>query len=264
MSLPEFQRALTAFVASPELCRAAVANPRRLTEEYDLTEKELNRLLHSAQQPGMKLCWSLHRANRFGPVHAILPLTCRALGPNLRRELDAFWNGALPEDLQFKSEAERFAAFLQRRAREGRLELPVVDDLVSFELAMAELRFMPQLQIRETLERAETLADATTLVLHPLTRLLHFRHDPERLLATIISEHPIPADLARGDYHLLVDGQGEGIAIRLLDSRLAGILNAFNLGVPPVLDDSEVRSLLDAGLIARWPDKEISSFHRCL
>ena len=97
-----------------------------------------------------------------------------------------------------------------------------------------------------------------------MTRLLHFRHDPERLLATIISEHPIPADLARGDYHLLVDGQGEGIAIRLLDSRLAGILNAFNLGVPPVLDDSEVRSLLDAGLIARWPDKEISSFHRCL
>jgi hypothetical protein len=264
MSLPEFQRALTAFVASPELCRAAVANPRRLTEEYDLTEKELRRLLHSAQQPGMKLCWSLHRANRLGPVHAILPLTCRALGPNLRRELDAFWNGALPEDLQFKSEAERFAAFLQRRAREGRLELPVMDDLVSFELAMAELRFMPQRQIRETLKCAETLADATTLVLHPLTRLLHFRHDPERLLATIISEHPIPADLARGDYHLLLDGRGERIAVRLLDSHLAGILNAFNLGVPPVLDDSELRSLLDAGLIACWPDKEISSFHRCL
>src|SRR5207244_6130336 len=101
----------------------------------------------------------------------------------LRRELDAFWNRALPEDLQFKSEAERFAAFLQRRAREGRLEFPVVDDLVSFELAMAELRFMPQRQIRETLERAEMLAHATTLVLHPLTRLLHFRHAPERLLA---------------------------------------------------------------------------------
>ena len=264
MSLPEFQRALTALVASPKLCRAAVVDSRRFTKEYDLTERELKRLLYSAQQPGMKVCWSLYRANRFGPIHAILPLTCRALGQYLRRELDAFWNGALPEDLQFKSEAERFASFLRRRAREGQFELPVVDDLVSFELAMAELRFMPQRQIRETLARAETLADATTLVLHPLIRLLHFRHDPERLLASIIGERPIPADLASGDYHLLVDGQGEGMAIRLLDARLADILNAFNLGVPPVLDDSEVRVLLQAGLIARWPDKEISSLHRCL
>lgn len=259
MSLPEFQRALTAFVASPELCRAAVADRRRFAEEYDLSERELKRLLYSAQQPGMKVCWSLHRVNRFGPIHAILPLTCRALGQYLRRELDAFWNAALPEDLQFKSEAERFASFLRRRACEEQFELPVVNDLVSFELAMTELRFLPQRQIRETLARAETLAGATTLVLHPLIRLIHFRHDPERLLGSIIGGRPIPADLARGDYHLLVDAQGEGMAIRLLDARLADILNAFNLGVPPLLDDSKVGVLLQAGLIARWPDKEISS-----
>ena len=253
MSLPEFQRALTDFVASPELCRDAVADPRRFAGKYDLTERELKRLLHSAQQPGMKVCWSLHRANRFGPMHAILPLTCRALGPDLRRELDAFWHGALPEDLQFKSEAERFASFLRRRVREGHLAVPVVDDLVSFELAMAELRFMPQRQIREKLLRAEAFADGTTLVLHPFVRLLRFQHDPERLLATIISERPLPADLARGDYHLLVDGKNGGMAIRLIDPRLAEILNGFKLGVPILVDEAEITALLKAGLVARWP-----------
>src|SRR5262245_37475610 len=115
MSLRDFQRALTGFVASPELCRAAVTDPRCLIEQYDLTDRELKRLLYSAQQRGMKVSWSLHRANRFGPMHAILPLTCRALGKYLRRELDAFWNGALPTDMQFKAEAERFASFLKRR-----------------------------------------------------------------------------------------------------------------------------------------------------
>jgi hypothetical protein len=258
MSLPEFQRALTDVVASPELCRAAAADASRLTGEYDLTERELKRLLHSAPQPGMKVRWSLHRANRFGPMQAILPLTCRALGPHLRRELDAFWNGELPEDVQFKSEAGRFASFLRRRLSEGRLDLPVLNDLVSFELAMAELRFMPQRQIRETLVRAETLVDATTLILHPFIRLLLFQHDPERLLASAIGERPVPSDLTRGDYHLLVDGKDGGMAIRLLDARLANILNAFNLGVPPFLDESEVKVLLKAGLIARWPHKEAS------
>jgi len=256
MSLQEFQHALADFVASPELCRAAVADPRRLAEKYDLTGREVNRLLHSAQQPGMKVCWSLYRANRFGPVHAILPLTCRALGQNLRRELDAFWNGALPEDLQFKSEAERFASFLRRRAREGQLALPVVDDLVAFELALAELRFMPRRQIRESLRRAESLADATILVLHPFIRLLHFEHDPERLLPTLLSERPLSSDLARGDYHLLVGGKDGGMAIRLLDARLADILNTFKLGIPALLEDSEVKALLAAGLIARWPRHE--------
>jgi hypothetical protein len=244
MLLPEFKRALTDFVASPELCRAAAADPSRLTGEYDLTERELKRLLHSAKQPGMKVCWSLHRANRFGPMRAILPLTCRALGQHLRRELDAFWNGALPEDMQFKSEADRFASFLLRRVCEGQLDLPVLDDLLSFELAMTELRFMPQRPIRETLARAGTLVGATTLILHPFIRLLHFQHDPERLLASAIGERPVPSDLTRGDYHPLVDGKDGGMAIRLLDARLANILNASNLGIPPLLEESDVEVLL--------------------
>lgn len=253
MSLPEFQRALTAFVASPELCRAAVADPDRFAAGYELTALELKRLLHSAQQPGMKVCWSLHRANRLGPIHAVLPLTCRALGEYLRRELDAFWNGEPPEDVQFKSEAERFATFLRGRMSDGHLDLPVVNDLLAFELAMADLRFLPQRQIREALLEAESGGGGTTLVLHPFIRLLHFRHDPEPLLTTVIGERPLPADLPRGNYHVLVDGKYGGMAIRVLDVRLSKILEAFNQGIPHGLDDSEIHSLLNAGLIACWP-----------
>jgi hypothetical protein len=252
LSLPEFQRALTDFVASPEKCREALANPRRLTETYDLDERELKRLLHSAQQPGMKVCWSLYRANRLGPIHATLPITCQALGPLLRQELDAFWNEALPEDLQFKSEGERFASFLRSRMRADSSDFAVLDDLISFELAVTELRFLPQAAVRETMARSETLTDAG-LVLHPLIRLLHFRSDPERLLEALTNEHAIPADLAAGDYHLLVDGRYEAMAIRLLDERLAVILNSFKLGIPHRLDGSEIDTLIRGGLIVRWP-----------
>jgi hypothetical protein len=250
--LPEFQRALTDFVASPERCRAALADPRCLAETYDLDERELKRLLHSARQPGMKVCWSLHRANRLGPIYATLPLTCRVLGPLLRREVDAFWNDALPEDLQFKSEGERFASFLRNRMRADSFDFAVLDDLISFELAVTELRFLSQAAIRETLARSEALTDAA-LVLHPLIRLLSFRSDPERLLDALTNARAIPVDLAAGDYHLLVDARNEAMAIRLLDARLAGILNCFKLGVSPMLNNSEIDVLLRAGLIARWP-----------
>lgn len=252
MSLAEFQRALTDLVASPERCRAALADPRRLTETYDLSEREWKRLLHSAQQPGMKVCWALHRANRLASIHATLPLTCRALGSLLRQEVDAFWSEALPKDLQFRPEAERFVSFLRSRMREGSLDLPVLDDLISFELAVAELRFMPQGTIRETLARSETLA-GVSLILHPLIRLLPFRRDPERLLEALTNERDLPTDLAAGDYHLVVDGRDEAMSIRLLDPRLASILHAFKLGAPPMLDGSEIDLLLKAGLIARWP-----------
>lgn len=254
MSLPEFQRALTDLIASPERCRAALADPHRLTETYDLNERERKRLLHSARQPGMKVCWALYRANRLASIHATLPLTCRALGSLLRREVDAFWNEALPKDLQFRPEAERFVSFLRSRMRDGCLDLPVLDDLISFELAVAELRFTPQAAIREILARSETLADAS-MILHPLIRLLPFRSDPERLLEALTNERDIPTDLAAGDYHLLVDGREEAMSIRLLDPRLAGILHSFELAAPPTLDDSEIDLLLKAGLIARWSTK---------
>jgi len=256
MSLREFQRALGDFVASPELCRAAIADPRWVRGEYELTDRELKRLLHSAEQPGMQVCWSLHRANRFGPIHAVLPLTCRALGSLLRRELDAFWGGALPQDLQFKSEAQRFASFLRRRVRDGHLPIPVVDDLVSFELALADLRFLPQRNVRETLRRAEAAPGETRLILHPLVRLLRFRHDPERLLAALINEKPLPPDLRPGNHYLLIDGNDGAMAIRLLDERLGGILSTFDLGIPQSLSEVDLEALRKAGLIARWPKDE--------
>jgi hypothetical protein len=93
------------------------------------------------------------------------------------------------------------------------------------------------------------------MILHPLIRLLPFRSDPERLLEALTNERDIPADLAAGDYHLLVDGREKAMSIRLLDARLAGILHSFEFGAPPTLDDSEIDLLLKAGLIARWSTK---------
>src|ERR1041385_1352613 len=104
MSLRSFQRVLSEMVASPEFCREALVCPGKLSKNYDLTPLEYKRVVHCLRHRGMKVCWSLHRANRLGPIDAVLPLTCTALGSDLRGELELFWEQALPKDLQFRSE----------------------------------------------------------------------------------------------------------------------------------------------------------------
>jgi hypothetical protein len=252
MALPGFQRALADLVASPEACREALERPAQLAQRYDLTGLEMRRLQHCARHRGIKVCWALHRANRLGPIYAVLPLTCVALGAHLRRELEAFWGAALPRDLQFKTEGERFAAFLLHRLREGALCLPVLDDLVPFELAVAELRFQPRRPILDALARASDARDAT-LVLHPFLRLLRFAHDPEPLLEALTQDRPVPPALARGAYHVLVDATGEGLAVRLLDPQLARLLESFKPDREVEGTNGDVNALLKAGLIARWP-----------
>jgi hypothetical protein len=252
MALPGFQRALADLVASPEACCEALAHPQRVAQRYQLTGLELRRLQHCARHRGIKVCWALHRANRLGPVYAVLPLTCVALGPRLRTELEAFWSAALPRDLQFKTEGERFAAFLLRRRRDGALCLPVLDDLVPFELAVAELRFQPRRPVLETLARASDAPDATW-VMHPFLRLLRFSHDPERLLEALTQDRPVPAALARGEYDVLVDATGEGLAVRLLDPRLARLLESLKSDLEIDATPADIDALREAGLIARWP-----------
>jgi hypothetical protein len=250
MSIRGFQRAMADMVSSPELCRETLEKPSGVGTRYDLTELERRRLLHCIGHRGMKVCWGLQRANRLGPIHAIFPLTCVALGSHLRNELELFWRDALPRDLQFQREGDRFAAFLLRRVRSGELEAPVLEDVVPFEVAVAELRFQSRRAIREALARAESAPDAI-LVLHPFVRLIPFNHEPERLLEMLGQDQPTPPNLARGQFFVLVDHKDQALAIRVLDTRLGLILNSLNPGSP--LSDADRESLLQAGLIARWP-----------
>ncbi|MEY2488922.1 MAG: hypothetical protein QOC70_864 [Verrucomicrobiota bacterium] len=255
MSIRGFQRALADLVSSPDLCRETLDTPASLGTRYDLTELEQRRLLYCAGHRGMKVCWGLHRANRLGPIHANFRLTCVALGSHLRDELEAFWRDSLPRDLQFQSESDRFAAFLFRRVRDRELNLPIIEDVMRFELAISSLRFQSRRQVSGTLAQAAVETNFV-MTLHPFLRLIQFSHEPERLLEALTQKQPVPSDLARGEFFVLADAKKEGApAIRIVDNRLGNILNSFQLGFPPPLSAAEMNSLLDAGLIARWPQE---------
>lgn len=253
MSIRGFQRALADLVSSPDLCRATLAKPTSLETRYDLTELEQRRLLYCAGHRGMKVCWGLYRANRLGPIHANFRLTCVALASHLRDELEAFWRDSLPRDLQFQSESDRFAAFLFRRVQDRELNLPIIEDVVRFELAVSSLRFQSRRQVSRTLSQAAAETNFV-MILHPFLRLIRFSHEPERLLEALTQKQPVPSDLARGEFFVLVDAKEEGTpAIRIVDTRLGNVLNSFQLGLTPPLSSAEMNSLLDGGLIARWP-----------
>lgn len=252
MSIRGFQRALADMVSSPDLCREASQKPAMLETRYELTARERRRLLYCVGHRGMKVCWGLHRANRLGPIHANLRLTCLALGPHLRDELEAFWRDSLPRDLQFQSESDRFAAFLLRRIRAGELRLPVIEDVLRYELALSSLRFQSRRQVSETLALGAREKDFV-MVLHPFLRLITLRHEPDRFLAALTERQPVPSDLLRGEFFVLLDAREEELAVRILDNELGSLLDNFQRGLAPPLGVAEMNSLLDAGFIARWP-----------
>jgi hypothetical protein len=110
--LIEFQRALADLTASPSLCRQVRAEPQRLRERYDLTDREWRRLVAIVASKGMEANCILYRANRLAPVALNLPETCAALGDDLNRLISAYWETEAITDVHFLVEADRFCRFL--------------------------------------------------------------------------------------------------------------------------------------------------------
>jgi hypothetical protein len=144
MSLEQFQRAFADLAASPPLCLAVRSNAEGL-DEYNLTARERERLHAMASHPGMSHNCTLYRANRLTPIARCLPATCLHLGPRLRAEFDNFLTTASGAfDLQFRGEAERFAAYLI-----ARLDCGALDD--------TELRHCLDRELRELAEDFDPL-----------------------------------------------------------------------------------------------------------
>jgi hypothetical protein len=196
MSLLGFQRALAGLVASPEFCTRAIESPETALTSYELTDQERVRLVTMVRDPLMATNCVLYRANRMTPIFMFFPMTCRLLGPDLRRELDAFWSAECAIDLQYLRETERFERFVKKRARLGLLSSQYVEEIVEYEAAAMALRF------------ANRLAG-------PMTRLVRFSHHPERLLGSLRRAETIPENLLRGDYCVLIEARDDFLEARL-------------------------------------------------
>lgn len=111
--LVDFQRALADLTASPRLCRDVRRDPAVLNERYALTDREWRRLAGIASSKGMEANCILYRANRLAPIALNLPDTCKALGDDLTRLVDAYWDSEPITDVHFLVEADRFCRFLR-------------------------------------------------------------------------------------------------------------------------------------------------------
>src|SRR6266511_1312265 len=94
--LADFQQALADLTASPDLCIRVRNDPSVLRGRYELTDREHNRLVGIVGHRGMECACIIYRANRLAPLALNIPLTCKALGKDLRSLLSEFWE-AYPE-----------------------------------------------------------------------------------------------------------------------------------------------------------------------
>jgi hypothetical protein len=187
VSVADFQRALSALIASPRLCLQLRAGEEGVLAAYELSERERRRLETVVRQPGMSVSCSIYRANRLTAVASGLPFTCLLLGDGLAPLLDRFWDGE-QGDMQFGPEVERFGRFLE--AELALLPGPYLEEVLAFELALNALRNR----------------DGTARV--------HFGHDPRAVLGAL-AEGRIPAAVESVGHDVVVSGRAGEVTVRV-------------------------------------------------
>ena len=236
-------------VASPDLCVALVQSPEEVLGRYDLSDRDRRRLVEVVQQPGMLVNCSLYRANRLSPIYNLIPHTCFLLGDALLDEATEFWNGFRETRLQFHEEVMQFGDFLRRRIELGLLQNPMLAEVLEYELALNEFRYTGRLDVLMRLELSNSVArESNRIRLHPLIRVLLFNHEPGPLLRLLDERKPPPYELAEGEFWLLLDGKGEEVEVKLIDSGVGRLLKAIEAGPAVSLSEDDVELLIEAGL----------------
>lgn len=224
MSLHAFQRALCELIGSPDLCLAVRADASTFLGRYDLSPRERDRVLDIVWQRGMSTNCTLYRSNRVTPIYTLLHYTCVVLGDRLKEVLEAYWAATDLRDLEFKHEILRFARFLEDRMARNAIDDPFVEEVLAFELALNELRFAPRREmLRQWSDRPDTAGPATHLRMHPLMRVVRFRHDPEALLSAL-AEGRVPRELQEAEAFLLLSVVDDPMSARMLDPQAGRLL----------------------------------------
>jgi hypothetical protein len=117
--LADFQQALADLTALPEWCLAVRADASVLHSRYTLTEREARRLHTIARDAGMSGACTVYRMNRLAPLAMNVRLTLRALGPEARNVLSAYWRDHPRGHAHFFLESDRFCAWLRERLESG-------------------------------------------------------------------------------------------------------------------------------------------------
>jgi len=249
MTMEAFQKAMCDLIASPDLCLTLMQSPEQVLDCYDLSDRDRRRLVEVVQQPGMIVNCSLYRANRLSPIVNLIPHTCFLLGDALLDEATEFWKGFKETRMQFHDEVKLFADFLRQRLESGLLQVPMLAEVLEYELALNEFRYTPRLEVLAQLDLSKSAPrERTSLQLHPLIRVLLFRHDPRRVLELLEERRAPPHELAEGEFWLLLDGKSEDVEIKLIDPGFGRLLKSIAAGTAPTLGEADVELLIESGL----------------
>ena len=135
--LAEFQQALVDLTASPELCNLVRcgADDEVLPARYELTARELRRLLAIVRHPGMAAACTVYRMNRLAPMALNVRGTIRALGPALGPLVNDYWRDYPRGHAHFYIETDRFCRWLRQRIATGEPVAPEVPAILEREAA---------------------------------------------------------------------------------------------------------------------------------
>jgi hypothetical protein len=183
----DFQRALADMTLDARLAAEVRTRGAVALAGYELSERERRRLEAVARQDGMSLNCSLARANRFGSIHNVFPMTCVLLERHLRELLDELWRGRRPDNYQLAGEEAEFAALVEGKIAREELAVEYLEEVFGYEKICWELA----LQLR----CGETAA---------VERTLRFHHDPRTLLDALSRLQAPPAGLPTRDYAVTV------------------------------------------------------------
>lgn len=168
MSLQVFQSTLARLVTDPGF-RDHVRTGGEPAPGADLSDRERQRLLAAARDPGLRLTAELIGGARLGRILQLLPLTRRMLGDaRLVQEARSFWRENPPRTSDALEEALLFCDYLLGRAGRG----PFVKEVVHFERV--------QLEVRRVRPEGEEV---------PVQEVF-FRHDPRDVLGPLAEGRP--------------------------------------------------------------------------
>lgn len=178
MSLAMFQRALVELTLTPVKARALRDGDPAVLAGFDLTELERERLAGVVRQPGISVSCSLSRGNRFEMIFQALPMTCVLLKPILRALVDELWEYSRPSNYQLAGEETAFVELLKNKIAAGKLPIPYLEEIFSYELACLEI-------VRQARGTSASHDDV----------IVNFQHSPEALLPPLSQLQPPPAGL---------------------------------------------------------------------
>jgi hypothetical protein len=188
MSLLAFQQAIADLTLSPRQVRRILRGDLSHLHSYDLTERELSRILDVVRQPGMAVNCTVARGNRFEAIGELFPMTCVVLEPVLRNLLDELWEDVVPANYQF-AEEEAFAAIVRRKMANNELSIEYLEEIFTYELVCSDLAKQMRSQ---------------TDTHHEAERIVEFCHPPDLLLPPLSELNAPPPGLPSGIYRARV------------------------------------------------------------